>query len=134
MGLGRSRPSFATGIGALQFNQNTVQVTIGPGAAEGAVSRRRARSGWQRIISVVLTTSAASVPASVQTRRLAGSVVLELRIGALGRSFTRNASVYNPTLYFVNAQGDALIANGINVRGFAWISTTSSMRRRETRV
>ena len=36
-----------------------------------------------------------------------------------GVPFKRNASVYNSTLYFVNALRDALIANGINVRGLA---------------
>ena len=114
--------SFATGIGALQFNQNTVQVTIGPGSAEAAPATvALAPGGSGLVLRSLITTSAAGVPASVQTRRLAGSAVLELRGSVpLGSApFKRNASVYNPTLYFVNALRDALIANGINVRGLA---------------
>ena len=40
--------SFATSIGALQFNQNTAQVTIGPGAAEAAPAPRRVVARRQR--------------------------------------------------------------------------------------
>jgi serine-type D-Ala-D-Ala carboxypeptidase/endopeptidase (penicillin-binding protein 4) len=114
--------SFATSVGALQFNQNTAQVTIGPGAAEAAPAAvTLAPGGSGLVLRNLITTGPASVPATVQTRRLAGSAVLELRgsVPLGSASFTRNASVYNPTLYFVNALREALIANGIDVRGLA---------------
>ena len=112
--------SFATSIGALQFNENTAQITIGPGSAEAAPAAvALAPGGSGLVLRNRITTGAASLPALVQTRRLAGSAVLELRgsVPLGSASITHNASVYNPTLYFVTALRDALIANGVDVRG-----------------
>lgn len=112
--------SYATSIGALQFNQNTAQVTIGPGPFEldpAVVTLAPGGSGL--VLRNLLKTSARVLPASVLTRRLAGSAVLELRgsVPLGSASFARNVSVHNPTLYFVNALREGLIASGIDVRG-----------------
>ncbi len=111
---------YAAGVGALQFNENAVRVTVTPGPSAGdsaGISIAPAGSGLT-IVSVV-TTSAAGVPASISTRRLPGSMTLELRgsipLGAVPSTLT--VSVDNPTRFFVGALRTALIANGIDVRG-----------------
>jgi D-alanyl-D-alanine carboxypeptidase/D-alanyl-D-alanine-endopeptidase (penicillin-binding protein 4) len=112
--------SFATSVGALQFNQNTAQVRIAPGPAEAApASVTLAPGGSGLVIRNLLTTTTPSIPPKLETRRLAGTAVLELRGSIpLGLApFNRNASVYNPTLYYVHALREALLANGIDVRG-----------------
>jgi D-alanyl-D-alanine carboxypeptidase/D-alanyl-D-alanine-endopeptidase (penicillin-binding protein 4) len=114
--------SFATSIGALQFNQNTAQVRIAPGEAESAPAIvDLSPDGSGLVVRNLLKTTARSVPASLETRRLAGTAVLELRgsVPLGSASFTRNVSVYNPTLYFAHALREALIVNGIDVRGAA---------------
>jgi D-alanyl-D-alanine carboxypeptidase/D-alanyl-D-alanine-endopeptidase (penicillin-binding protein 4) len=111
---------YAAGVGALQFNENAVRVTVTPGPSAGdsaGVSIAPAGSGLT-IVSAV-TTSVAGNPASITTRRLPGSVKLELRgsipLGAAPSTLT--VSVDNPTRFFVGALRIALIANGIDVRG-----------------
>jgi serine-type D-Ala-D-Ala carboxypeptidase/endopeptidase (penicillin-binding protein 4) len=113
---------FASGIAALIFNENTVKVTIAPGPEESAPARVTLGSESSGLtIRNSTRTSASSVPSSLETRRLAGSRVLEVR-GTLplgGGARTINAAVFNPTLYYVSALRAALIANGIEVRGEA---------------
>ncbi len=112
--------SFATGIGALQFNQNTAQLAITPGDAAGtpatlAVSPRG--SGLQ--LRNHVRTSARGVQPSLVTRRAAGSPMLEARgeipVGAT--PLVRNVSAANPTIYFLTRLRDVLMEAGIEVRG-----------------
>jgi D-alanyl-D-alanine carboxypeptidase/D-alanyl-D-alanine-endopeptidase (penicillin-binding protein 4) len=111
---------YSAGIGALQFNESAVRVTLAPGPAAGdsaAISVAPAGSGLTVVNGV--TTGAPGSPASIRTRRLPGSPTLEIRgsipLGA--SSSTLQASVDNPTLFFAGALRHALIANGIDVRG-----------------
>ena len=111
---------YAAGVGALQFNEDAVRVTIAPGPAAGdsaAISVAPAGSGLTVVNAVA--TGAPGSPASIRTRRLPGSPTLEVRgsipLGA--SSSTLLASVDNPTLFFAAALRNALIANGIDVRG-----------------
>jgi D-alanyl-D-alanine carboxypeptidase/D-alanyl-D-alanine-endopeptidase (penicillin-binding protein 4) len=111
---------FATSVGALQFNQNTAQVTIGPGRAESEPAVAGvAPDGSGLVLRNHLKTSASRLPALIQSRRLAGSAVLELNGSVpLGSDpLVRNVSVHNPTHYFLSAFKAALIANGIEIRG-----------------
>jgi D-alanyl-D-alanine carboxypeptidase/D-alanyl-D-alanine-endopeptidase (penicillin-binding protein 4) len=120
---------YAAGVGALQFNENAVRVTVTPGPSAGdsaGISVAPAGSGLT-IVSAV-TTSAAGAPASISTHRLPGSMTLELR-GSIPldvapdarlkprATATLTVSVDNPTLFFAAALRTALIANGIDVRG-----------------
>src|SRR5262245_8717521 len=114
--------SFAAGIAALTFNENTVKLTIAPGAEESAPARVSLGSETSGLtLRTTARTSAASVPASLETRRLPGSRVLEVRgtipLGTPARSI--NIAVFNPTLYYVSALRAVLVANGIDVRGEA---------------
>jgi D-alanyl-D-alanine carboxypeptidase/D-alanyl-D-alanine-endopeptidase (penicillin-binding protein 4) len=112
--------SYATGVGALQFNQNTARLSIAPGAKVGDKAEVALLPGNSGIVPVnLLMTGAPGDPFSITTRRLPGSARLEIRgtvpLGG-GQSF-RNVSVDNSTLYFVTALRDALVAAGIEVRG-----------------
>jgi D-alanyl-D-alanine carboxypeptidase/D-alanyl-D-alanine-endopeptidase (penicillin-binding protein 4) len=112
--------SFATSVGALQFNQNTARVMVVPGAAEAApASASISPAGNGLTLRNVVKTGAASTPALLQSRRLAGTALLDLRgLIPLGSTpIMRNVSVYNPTQYFLTALRDALILNGIDIRG-----------------
>jgi D-alanyl-D-alanine carboxypeptidase/D-alanyl-D-alanine-endopeptidase (penicillin-binding protein 4) len=112
----------SAGVGALQYNEDAVRVTVIPGPAPGAaagVSISPAGSGLTIASSV--TTAAAGTPASVSPRRLPGSTRLELAgtIAVDAPPYTVRVSVDNPTQFYVTALRSALIANGIDVRGAA---------------
>ena len=112
--------SFATGAGALQFNQNAARARITPGRAvsdPAIVELSPAYSGLS--VRNQLTTVGAGEALAIDLRRAAGNAVVELRgrVPAGSAPFFRNLAVDNPTLYFVTALRDALIANGIEVRG-----------------
>jgi D-alanyl-D-alanine carboxypeptidase/D-alanyl-D-alanine-endopeptidase (penicillin-binding protein 4) len=111
---------YAAGVGALQFNENAVRVTVVPGAAAGdsaGVSIAPGGSGLMIVSDVV--TGAPGSASSISTRRLPGNMHLALRgsIPLGGAPSTLTVSVDNPTLFFVGALRNALIANGIDVRG-----------------
>jgi len=113
---------YAAGVGALQFNENAVRITVTPGPATGdsaAISVAPGGSGLNVTGNVV--TGASSGAASITTRRLPGSTTLELRgsipLGA--NPSTLAAAVDNPTMFFASALRNALIANGIDVRAEA---------------
>jgi D-alanyl-D-alanine carboxypeptidase/D-alanyl-D-alanine-endopeptidase (penicillin-binding protein 4) len=108
------------GVGALQYNENAVRVTVAPGPAAGdsaGISLSVSGSGLTIVSNV--RTSAAGTPVSIGTHRLPGSMNLELRgsipVGAAPSVLV--VSVDNPTQFFVSALRTALIANGIDVRG-----------------
>jgi D-alanyl-D-alanine carboxypeptidase/D-alanyl-D-alanine-endopeptidase (penicillin-binding protein 4) len=112
--------SYATGVGALQFNENTAQLSVTAGSTVGdAASVTIAPPGTALVVRNHLKTSAADVPPSIAVRRLPGSTTLEVRgsVPVGSARAVRNISVDNPTLYFVAALRDALIADGIDIRG-----------------
>jgi D-alanyl-D-alanine carboxypeptidase/D-alanyl-D-alanine-endopeptidase (penicillin-binding protein 4) len=112
--------SFATSVGALQFNQNTARLAIDPAGvvgAQAAVSVSPPGSGL--IIRNQLMTVAADAPIAIESRRAAGGSVLDLR-GAVplgAATLMRNASVANPTDYFLAALREGLVAAGIEIHG-----------------
>lgn len=111
---------FAAPVSALQFNEGNVQVRMGPGDAAGdrAIATLAPDTSAMTLANFVTTGPAGSAGA-VTRRRLPGSARLELH-GSLplrGRPFSLNASVDNPTLYYVRALRAALIADGIAVSG-----------------
>ena len=114
--------SYATAVGALQFNENTAQITVRPGAVVGeAATITSAPPGAGLVIRNLVTTGARGTPSTLTSERLPGSTMLAVRgsIAFASRPSVRNVSVVNPTLYFVNELRDALIGNGIEVRGAA---------------
>lgn len=114
--------SFATGVGALQFNENTARLTVTPAEVAGEPPVIAiAAPGAPISVNNQLTTSAAGSPPAIAARRLPGSPILEVRgsVPIGGPAVFRNVSVDNPTQYFVNQLRDALEANGIDVLGVA---------------
>jgi D-alanyl-D-alanine carboxypeptidase/D-alanyl-D-alanine-endopeptidase (penicillin-binding protein 4) len=112
--------SFAAGVGAIQFNQNTAQLVVAPGDAIGspaALAVSPAGSGLD--VRSQVTTTAPGVAASLLTRRAAGSATLEARGSVpLGTApFVRNVSAVNPTMYFLTRLRTVLVEAGIEVGG-----------------
>jgi D-alanyl-D-alanine carboxypeptidase/D-alanyl-D-alanine-endopeptidase (penicillin-binding protein 4) len=112
--------SYATPVGALQFNENTAQIRVAPGTAVGtdAIVTSEQRSAGL-VIRNLAKTSPRSSAVAISTARRPGTNTLDVRgTVSLGtRPFVRNVSVVNPTMYFVNELRDALIADGVEIRG-----------------
>ncbi len=113
---------YAAGVSALQFNENSVGIAVGPGPAVGdsaSISVSPAGSGL--VVDSLLSTGAADTPVRIEARRLPGSPRLTLRgsVPVGGAPVNRVVSVDNPTRFFVAALRSALIARGIDVRGAA---------------
>ena len=127
--------SFATGVGALQFNENTARLTIVPASIVGQPPLVGvAAPGAPIALNNQLTTVRTTAVPPIEVRRLLGSPVVELRGSVPIRSgpVFRNVSVDNPTQYFVNQLRDALEANEIDVFGAAVdIDTLADPPRRE---
>lgn len=111
---------FAAGVGALQYNESSVMLTISPGGSVGApatITIAPAANGLT--IRNLIVTGPANRLASIERRRLPGSTRLELRgtIPVKAPAIQETASVDNPTLFYVSALRNVLIARGIDVRG-----------------
>ena len=113
---------YAAPIGALQFNQGLVVLTIEPGHVAGEPATiSMAPDGSQLTIVNRVTTSAPGEPrpiglARLPTRReliVSGSMPLD------AEPYLRTAAVVNPTVFFVRALRAALVRHGIDVRGAA---------------
>jgi len=112
---------YAAGVGALQFNENAVRVTIAPGPAVGDYAGVTTEPSYGIDVKSSVVTSANGSPTSLTTSRLPGSAALQINgsIAAAAVPATLLVAVDNPTLYYVRALRSALIANGIDVRGAA---------------
>ena len=111
---------YATGVSALQYNENVVRATITPGGTVGAPATiSLAPSGSGLAITNLVKTAPADGSLVMALRRAPASGHLELRgsVPLGGGPYARNLAVANPTLFFVAALRDALVANGIDVGG-----------------
>jgi D-alanyl-D-alanine carboxypeptidase/D-alanyl-D-alanine-endopeptidase (penicillin-binding protein 4) len=112
--------SYATGVGGLQFNQNTVRLAVTPGPRPGepaVVTSIPAVHGLT--IHSQVTTGADDSPPALAVRRVPGSpmVTVDGSVPAGAQAVFRNVSVDNPSLYFGQALHEALEADGIEIRG-----------------
>lgn len=121
-GLGWAWDDLALGYGApvsaLQYNENQVELLIGPGLTPGAravISMSPPGSGFT--IDHQVTTLAAGQPAAIAIERVPGSDLLTVRggIAADSPALTRYAAVENPTLSYLNAMRAAFGRHGVNV-------------------
>ncbi|HEY7284597.1 MAG TPA: D-alanyl-D-alanine carboxypeptidase/D-alanyl-D-alanine-endopeptidase [Vicinamibacterales bacterium] len=112
---------YAAGVGALQFNENAIRVSVSPGPSPGApaaISVDPPESG------IVVVNSARTAPtgaiADVTAHRLPGQRTLvvagSVPAGAASPAILTMA-VDNATLFFVQALRRSLIAHGIDVHG-----------------
>ena len=126
LGSGWSWDDLVTGygspIGALQYNENQVELLVGPGMAAGAagiVSTSPMGSGL--LVDNQVVTVAADQPTRVITERMPGWSMLTVRgqVALGGKPRLVFAAVENPTVMFVNAFREALSRKGIFVGGSA---------------
>ncbi len=113
---------YATPSGALEFNENLVQLTLRAGAAEGDPVAVEVRpEGHGLTVDNKVVTGPKDSGVEFDLRRLPGTSVLHLAgtVPAGRPEVVRAASVDNPTQFFVGVLKAALIANGIAVTGDA---------------
>ena len=107
-------------IGALQYNENQVEVVVGPGMTEGAA----AIIGTSPIGSGVfvvnkVSTAAAGTPTAIDLARIPGTPFLHVRgqIAAGAKTMTVQAAVHNPTEFYLEGLREAFARHGIAVSG-----------------
>ena len=105
---------------ALQYNENQVDVMVGPGIgpdARAIISTSPLGSGL--VVDHGVSTGAAASATAVDIARVPGTTLLSVRghIAAEGKPTTITAAVDNPTTFYLNALREALGRNGIFVSG-----------------
>lgn len=121
-GLGWAWDDFAFGygapVGALQYNENQVELLIGPGIEAGSravISVSPPGSGLTLDHQVV--TAAAGSDTRISLERVPGTTVLTVRgqVTAGAPPVRETAAVPNPTLFYLNALHEALFRHDIVV-------------------
>lgn len=110
---------YAAKVGALQYNENLVDLVVRPGASVGAAASIEIRPGGSGLtVDNAVTTSAAAVEADIDTQRLPGSGRLRITGSVpLGSAeISRTASVDAPAQFFVQELHDTLISQGLLIR------------------
>jgi D-alanyl-D-alanine carboxypeptidase/D-alanyl-D-alanine-endopeptidase (penicillin-binding protein 4) len=113
---------YATPSGALEFNENLVQLVLKPGAAAGdRVAIEVRPEGHGLTIDSRVVTGPADSGTNIDFRRMPGSSILRVTGSVpVGRAdVVRAVSVDNPTTFFVGVLKAALTRRGIAVRGDA---------------
>ena len=115
---------YAAPVGALQYNENTADLTTAPGAVVGAPAIVQLSPGsGLTVVNHVRTGEGAEsgVRGAVNVERRIDRPEIELTgsipLGA--PPVTRTVAVLNTTLFFAQSLKDALIARGISVTGAA---------------
>jgi D-alanyl-D-alanine carboxypeptidase/D-alanyl-D-alanine-endopeptidase (penicillin-binding protein 4) len=109
-------------VSALQYNENQVELLIGPGQEAGGraiISTSPAGSGL--IVDHGVTTAPAGTETKVTFDRIPGSKILSIRgqVAIGSPALNESVAVPNPTLMYLNALREALARNGIFVGGLA---------------
>ena len=113
---------FATPGGALQYRENVAQIRLEPGSAVDAPAVGvviHPASGLELVNRV--TTGPSDGELTLRLSRFPGQSALGLdgSIPLGSAALYRMVSVHNPTAFFVRSLRDALVRNGISVRGEA---------------
>lgn len=112
--------AFSAGVGALQVNTSAAVVVVAPGPTAGTAAGASLSDDGTGLTlrSDVTTTEAGRAPA-VSVRRAAHGPVLHVTgsVPAGGPAVRRRVAVVNPTRYFVERLRQALVENGIEVKG-----------------
>ncbi|MEZ5293062.1 MAG: D-alanyl-D-alanine carboxypeptidase/D-alanyl-D-alanine-endopeptidase [Vicinamibacterales bacterium] len=106
--------------GALQYNENVVRLTMGPGVTPGAPPvfyLSPAEHGL--LVDLQATTAAVGAPASLSAVRQPGTRLLEIRgqVPLDGAPMSTTVAVPNPTQFFAGQLRQALLRHGIEVSG-----------------
>lgn len=110
--------SYAAAVSALQFNENTVVLTVTSGNAIGEAAQVEIAPAYATIQVRNQLTTTADPTGSVTIRQVENGTAVVLG-GSIpkGGSLVRRLAVANPTLYFANAARTALVAQGIDITG-----------------
>jgi len=111
---------YGAAVGALQYNENEVELLIGPGLETGGraiISVSPPGSGI--ILDHAVTTVAEGQPSRIALERVPGSHMLRVsgQIAVGAPAITRAAAVPNPTILYLNALREALARNGVFIGG-----------------
>ena len=111
---------YGASVGALQYNENEVELLIGPGLGPGdraIISVSPPGSGI--ILDHAVVTVAESQPSRLSIERMPGSNLLRVsgQIAVGTPAVSRDAAAPNPTLLYLNALREALARNGVFVGG-----------------
>ena len=120
-GLGWAWDDLAQGYGApasaLQYNENQVELLIGPGLEPGAraIISMSPPNGF--VIDHQVVTTAAGEPNRIQLLRVPGSMTLTVRgqVAAGSPPVTEYAAVENPTQAYLNAMRVAFGRHGVTI-------------------
>jgi D-alanyl-D-alanine carboxypeptidase/D-alanyl-D-alanine-endopeptidase (penicillin-binding protein 4) len=111
---------YGTAIGGLQYNENALELLIGPGLEAGSraiISVSPPGSGI--ILNHAVTTVAADQPSRIGIERIPGSNFItvngQMALGA--RAVKADVAAPNATILYLNALREALARNGIFVGG-----------------
>lgn len=111
---------YGAAVGALQYNENEVELLVGPGLEPGAravISTSPPGSGI--ILDHAVTTVAEGQPSRISLERVPGSNLLRVsgQVAVGATAIRQSAAVPNPTLLYLNALREALARNGVFVGG-----------------
>ena len=113
---------YSAQVTALQFNENEVDILVGPGIEPGAPGTIATSPAGSGVFPVnLVTTGAAGGESRIDIDRQPGSPYLNVRgrIAVGAAPVTVTAAVDNPTRFYVNALEAALGRHGILVAGNA---------------
>lgn len=115
---------YAAPVGALQFNDNTADLRVSPGAAAGdaggvALAPGSGLTVVNRVRTVPPVTGGARGSVNVERRIDRPEVEISGMLPLGAQPISRSVAVLNPTLFFVQSLKNALIARGITVTGDA---------------
>lgn len=109
---------YGAAASALQYNENQVELMIGPGldaGSRGVISMSPSGNGL--IVNHQVTTVAAGQPNQITLQRTPGSELLTVsgQVAAGSSPVTAYAAVDNPTQFYLNAMRVALHRHGVNI-------------------
>ena len=118
--MGRSSLGYGAAVGALQYNENQVELLIGPGLEAGGraiISVSPPGSGI--ILDHARDDGRRGQPSRVSLERIPGSNMLRVsgQVAIGSPAISETAAVPNPTILYLNALREALARNGIFVGG-----------------
>lgn len=120
-GLGNGWPwddvaaSYSAPVSGLQFNENSAQIVITPGAIGASPTIESKPSSARLTIRNRATTAVGGTPLRLRPEPRSTIINVVGSVEPAQAPVTRTVSVVNPTVYFANAARDALIANGIAI-------------------
>ena len=110
---------YGAAVGALQYNENEVELLIGPGLEPGGRAIISVSPPGSGIILDHAVITVAAGASRISLERVPGSNMLRVsgQIAAGAPAVSRSAAVPNPTILYLNALREALARNGVFVGG-----------------